>query len=230
MKVLNSELSAVIVAGGVGSRMGADIPKQFIKINGKEIILYTIEKFLKCNIFKKIIIVCHPDYADMLNELTDKYNTDILYITNGGATRMESVYIGISQVSDCKYVLIHDAVRCCVDTEDILKICDEVKKCPCAFGVKVKDTVKQADENNIIKKTVDRSDLWLIQTPQAFETELILKAHKKAAHDKIAVTDDCSVVEYYGEKVRILEGKYENIKITTRSDIELAKIYLNGSE
>ncbi len=230
MKNLNNELSAVIVAGGIGSRMGADIPKQFIKINDKEIILYTIEKFLKCNIFKKIIVVCHADYVDMLNELVTKYDSSALYVTKGGDTRRKSVFIGISQVLDCKYVLIHDAVRCCIDTEDILKICDEVKKGPCAFGVRVTDTVKQADNNNIIKKTVDRSDLWLIQTPQAFETKLIFDAHKKAARDNIILTDDCSAAEYSGLKVKILEGKYENIKITTKSDIMLAKTYLNRSE
>ena len=154
MKNLNNELSAVIAAGGIGSRMGADIPKQFIKINDKEIILYTIEKFLKCNIFKKIIVVCHSDYVDMLNELVTKYDSSALYVTKGGDTRRKSVFIGISQVLDCKYVLIHDAVRCCIDTEDILKICDEVKKGPCAFGVRVTDTVKQADNNNIIKADI----------------------------------------------------------------------------
>lgn len=228
--MIKNSLSAVIVAGGIGSRMKADIPKQFIKINGKEIILYTIETFLKCNIFDKITVVCHSDYVPMLKSMISHYNTNIINVVSGGKTRQESVRIGLDTVSDTKYVLIHDAVRCCIDTEDILKISEEVKNGSCSFGIRINDTVKVSDENNYVLKTVDRNGLWRIQTPQAFETRLITDAHKAAENDGVVLTDDCSAAEYCGINVKIIEGKNKNIKITTKSDISLAKFYLNGCE
>lgn len=227
---MNKNLAAVIVAGGTGSRMGGDIPKQFLKINGKEIISHTLSVFENCSFTDKIIIVCHGDYLDLCKELSKGIKKDVQVI-KGGKTRQESVYLGIKEVSDTKYVLVHDAVRCLVEIPHIEKLYNELLKGnSCTLAVKVKDTIKEADENNLVVSTPKRSRLWQIQTPQAFLTSELLSAHEYAIKNSFEGTDDCSLMEYFGKKIVLVEGSYKNIKITTKSDIEIAKVFMKGSE
>ena len=221
---------AIIVAGGTGSRMGSDVPKQFIKLNGKDILLHTIETFSSCDIIDKIIIVCHKDYIKYCNELIKGLDFDITVIC-GGKTRQASVHNGLVELKDCKYVLIHDAVRCLACKDDILNLYNELLNTgSCTLAVRVKDTIKMTDDNNFVTKTLNRQNLWQIQTPQAFETEEIKKAHLYALETNYLGTDDCSLIEHMGKSVKLVEGKYENIKITTPTDIEIAKVFMKGSE
>ncbi len=226
---MNKNLAAVIVAGGTGSRFGGDTPKQFLKINGKEIISHTLSVFENCSFVDKIIIVCHGDYLDFCNSLSSMLKKDAV-VVKGGKTRQESVYLGIKN-ANTKYVLVHDAVRCLVEETHIEKLYNELLKGnSCTLAVKVKDTIKQADEKNLVTNTPQRSKLWQIQTPQAFLTQELIAAHEYAIKSGFEGTDDCSLMEYYGKKILLVEGSYKNIKITTKSDMEIAKVFMKGSE
>lgn len=219
---------AVIVAGGTGSRMGGNIPKQFIELNGKEIIEHTVDAFINSNFVDEIVIVCHKDYTSHTKELFKKQSFPIT-VVDGADTRQKSVLNGLVAVRKSQYVMIHDAVRCCIKPCDIRRVGIEVLKYKaCALGVRVKDTIKKSDETSKIVATVDRNNLWQIQTPQCFELDLIKDAHRKAIESQFEVTDDCQVAEFAGYDVKIVEGSYENIKVTTPSDLVLASIYLKG--
>lgn len=227
---MNNKTAAIIVAGGTGSRMGADIPKQFIKLNGKEIILHTLEAFEKCEFINKIVVVCHSDYLELCRSLTALIKKDILIVC-GGVTRQQSVLNGLNNISDCTYVLVHDAVRCLVDPCDIKKLHNElIKNGSCTLAVKAKDTIKMSDNNNMVTSTIPRDYLWQVQTPQAFLVKELIEAHNFALSSGFEATDDCSVMEHFGKEIKLVEGSYENIKITTLSDLEIAKAFMKGSD
>lgn len=227
---MNKKIAAIIVAGGTGSRMGTDVPKQFIKINGKEIILHTLSVFEKCDFIDKIIVVCHSDYLKFCNSLFAEVKKDVI-VTPGGKTRQESVFCGLKEAKDSEYVFVHDAVRCLIEETHIKMLYNELLKGnSCTLAVRVKDTIKIADENNIVTNTPDRSNLWQIQTPQAFLTKELFSAHEYAKKMGFEATDDCSVMEHFGKKITLVGGSYKNIKITTPSDIEIAKVFMKGSE
>jgi len=224
----NTSITAIIVAGGTGTRMGADCPKQFLKLGDCEIIEHTVSRFIQSGAVDEIIIVCHKDYISHCSNLFKGVDFDIK-IVEGSDTRQKSVCAGLGAAGDCGYVMIHDAVRCCVKPSDIRLVADNLfSKKACALGVKVIDTVKKSDADGKILSTVDRSNLWLIQTPQAFSKNLIVKAHELAIQKGFEATDDCAVAEFAGNDVYIIEGSYTNIKITTPVDMILAGEYLKG--
>ncbi|MCD8238724.1 MAG: 2-C-methyl-D-erythritol 4-phosphate cytidylyltransferase [Clostridiales bacterium] len=214
------KVGAVIVAAGSGKRMGTDIPKQFLLLNDEPIIRHTVEKFQNCKKIDEIVVVTGKEHIktclDILKDV-DKLKT----VVSGGKERQDSVVKGIEALSeDCEYVLIHDGVRPFIKNDDILRVIEAVKKWgACVMAVKSKDTVKIA-KDGFVKATPDRSALWNAQTPQAFKTDLIKKAYKKAAKEKAVLTDDAMAAELLGEKVRIVEGGYYNIKITTPEDLK----------
>jgi len=212
-------VNAIITAGGTSSRFGVK-NKLLEKINGIEVIKYTVDAFRYSNV-DKIIICANISIMNELKEIfRDAGNIDII---EGGATRQESVYNGLKH-EVCDYVIIHDGARPVITT-DLINICIDLVKDVKALSVMTKtiDTIKEV-ENGIIVKTLDRSKLYNTQTPQAFDYNLILKAHKK--YEGGNFTDDAGMAEAMGESVSIVDGSYRNIKITTQSDIELAKIYL----
>ncbi|MBR5505137.1 MAG: 2-C-methyl-D-erythritol 4-phosphate cytidylyltransferase [Clostridia bacterium] len=226
----NKTLAVVIVAGGSGLRMGSEIPKQFIKVNGAQIIEHTLQAFLECKLAQKIVIVCNKDYIDHTKKLVSAICAAVsIEVVAGGATRQLSVYEGLQKVSDFEYVMIHDAVRCCLSVEDIHKLYDALKVSACALGVRVNDTIKLADsESHAIVKTIDRQNLWHIQTPQAFKVADIIEAHNQALQSGYEATDDCAIAEKAGMVVKIVEGSYTNIKVTTPTDLILAGEFLKG--
>lgn len=224
---MKHKTTAIIVAGGTGNRMGADIPKQFLPLCGKEIISYTVETFASCDFIDEIIIVCHADYLEHCKELFGSIES-VSYIT-GGATRQDSVSKGLTLAQDSDYVLVHDAVRCLVSKDEIECLYTTLTdKGSCTLAVRVKDTVKTADNDNIVTSTIPRDNLWQIQTPQAFVTKELAAAHSYAAQTGFVGTDDCSVMEHMKKPIILVEGRYENIKITTPSDLEIAKVFLKG--
>ncbi len=226
---MDKQTTAIIVAGGTGSRMGTDIPKQFLKLNNKELISYTLETFALCDFVDKIIVVCHKDYIKHCTELTKSIAKDSAVIC-GGNSRQESVYKGLMETKS-GYVLIHDAVRCLVTLEEIKKLYETLLQCgSCTLAVKVKDTVKMSDNEDFVLNTLPRDFLWQIHTPQAFLKDELLYAHEYALKTGFTATDDCSVMENINKKVKLVEGRYENIKITTPSDLEIAKVFLKGRE
>jgi len=227
----NKTLAVVIVAGGNGHRMGSEIPKQFLKVNGAEIIEHTLQTFIECKLAQMIVIVCNKDYIDHTKKLVSAISSDVpIEIVSGGETRQASVYQGLQKVSDFKYVMIHDAVRCCLSVADIHKLFDTLKtSSSCALGVRVNDTIKLADSDSCaILKTIDRQNLWHIQTPQAFAVADIIDAHNQALNSGFEATDDCALAERVGMVVKIVEGSYTNIKVTTPSDLILAGEFLKG--
>lgn len=216
-------VSVVIVAGGKGKRMKSSINKVYIKLLGREILARTIDVFEKCKYINEIIIVTGRDEIDYCkNILVNKYAyKKVKDVIVGGKERQNSVYNGLLSCSkDTNIVVIHDGARPFV-TENMIKNsieCTE-KFTACAVGVKVKDTIKIVDDDNNIVNTPDRSFLYAVQTPQTFKYDVILKAHKYALDNNIFVTDDTSLVESLGYMVKMIEGSYSNIKITTPEDL-----------
>ena len=218
----------VIAAGGSGTRFGTDVPKQFVDALGIPVIAHTISKFNDCDYISKIVIAVHKDYVLFCSDIVKRFGySKVTSIIEGGTTRQESVFKALKSL-DTDYVLIHDAARPCIDLDSIDRCCEALRSCKaCAVGVGAVDTVKYSDDGKYIAKTLDRNKLWLIQTPQCFQREFILSCHKKAAFDRIAVTDDCMLAEYYGEKVRLIEGTRSNIKITDYKDLAIAEVLLD---
>ncbi|WP_297636356.1 2-C-methyl-D-erythritol 4-phosphate cytidylyltransferase [uncultured Clostridium sp.] len=217
--------SAIILAGGRGKRMNSDISKQYIEINEKPILYYTIKKFMNCKEIDEIIVVVPKDEIGYCKEkIIDKYDLKIKSIVEGGKERKDSVLNGLRSIDKTDIVLIHDGARPFFSENLIL---DGIKFAKlyksAAPGVMPKDTIKIKDKECFSKKTLNRAELVAIQTPQIFDYDLILNCHERIDKEHIEVTDDTSVVEKYGHKVYLYEGEYTNIKITTPEDLVLAE-------
>lgn len=214
------KFGAIITAGGTSSRFG-NTNKLLEKINNKEIIKYTVEAFIQADI-EDIVICSNSSIIEILSKMFNQYKN--IKIIEGGKTRQESVFNGL-KVLDSDYVLIHDGARPMITTQIIKNtITSVVEKKAVSVMTKTIDTIKEVDEQGRIIKTIDRSKLYNTQTPQAFEYKLIRQAHETLI-DK-SFTDDAGMVEFLGKDVYILEGDYRNIKVTTKSDLALAKTYL----
>ncbi len=214
------KFGAIITAGGTSSRFG-NTNKLLEKINNKEIIKYTVEAFIQADI-EDIVICSNSSIIEILSKMFNQYKN--IKIIEGGKTRQESVFNGL-KVLDSDYVLIHDGARPMITTQIIKNtITSVVEKKAVSVMTKTIDTIKEVDEQGRIIKTIDRSKLYNTQTPQAFEYKLIRQAHETLI-DK-SFTDDAGMVEFLGKDVYIVEGDYRNIKVTTKSDLALAKTYL----
>ena len=213
---------AIILASGTGSRCNLDIPKQFVKVNGKTILEYTIEAFYKNELTDRIIIVTNKDYVNFCKNL--KYEK-IYAVVEGGKRRQDSSRIGVNLIKeDNAKVLIHDGARPYIKN-------DLINKCYIALdkfnaintGVETTDTIMEVDENKIIKKIPKRKNLLRCQTPQGFISGLIKKAHKIALEKNLDVTDDAGLIVNLGlDDVFVVDGDIENIKITYKNDVEKA--------
>ena len=214
----------VIVAAGTGSRMNMGINKQFIKLEGKEIIAYTIEKFYNNSNIEDIVVVVKEDESEFfIFVILDKYNFKNVKIAYGGKERQDSVYNGLKLLDEkCDVVLIHDGARPFVSDKIIDKSIEEAKEHKAiVVGVPVKDTIKVIDNDKNIVDTPNRSVLWAVQTPQTFDYNILIDAYKDAFKNKFYGTDDAMLVERIGYKVKMLEGSYNNIKITTQEDLNI---------
>lgn len=222
---------ALIVAGGKGKRVGRDISKQFICINNKPIIWYTIKAFESCEHIDGIVVVISKDDMDYFNEnVLEVYDLKkILAVVEGGAERQDSVYNGLLMMKDCDIVLIHDGARPFVSEKIINEGIEYAKSYgAAACGVMPKDTIKVKDSDDFSKETLQRDTLFAVQTPQCFEYNSIKKAHEFIRKENLMVTDDTMVIEKLGKRVYLYEGSYTNIKVTTPEDIEVAEIISKG--
>lgn len=219
--------SAIVVAAGKGKRMGTDINKQFINIKDKPILVYTLETFSKCDDIDEIILVVSDECIDFCkNDILYKYNIQkSIKLVSGGHERQDSVYNGLKAVStDTDIVLVHDGVRPFVDEQSVKKIVQSsCENAGCVLAVPVKDTIKIVNSSGFIDSTPERNSLWAVQTPQGFKYNILMEAYKKAFEDKFVSTDDSALVERLGYKIKLEQGSYRNIKITTKEDLVIAE-------
>jgi 2-C-methyl-D-erythritol 4-phosphate cytidylyltransferase len=221
----------VIVAAGTGSRIKKDINKQFIKLKNKEIVAHTIEKFYNSENIDDIVVVIREDEEGYFNKnIKEKYGFTNIKVAHGGNERQDSVFNGIKMLKkECDVVLIHDGARPFV-TDDIIKrsINKANEHNAIVVGVKVKDTIKVVSDNGNIVDTPNRSYLWAVQTPQVFKYDIITKAYEDAYNNNYYGTDDAMLVERIGYNVKMIEGSYNNIKITTQEDLEFGEQILKN--
>lgn len=214
----NIYISAVIAAGGKGSRMGASKNKVYLELEGIEVIARTVSVFEKNRNTDEIIIVTGKDDIEIFEELAVKYKFHkIRAVVCGGKTRAESVVKGLEKVNG-EIVLIHDGARALITDAEINAVIEDCRKFgAAALGVRCKDTLKSADDKGFIASTIDRESTYMIQTPQAFFADDIKNAYQSV--NNLNLTDDCAVAEKAGIKIKITEGSSENIKLTTPSDM-----------
>jgi len=217
---------AIIPAGGAGTRLKSHVAKQFLLLDGLPILVHTLKVFQESKEIDDIIVAVPPDeLVSIRQELIEKYClTKVIATVAGGYQRQDSVRNCLEAViGDCDMVVIHDAVRPFVTEELIRQVVEAARITGAASaGVKAKDTIKETTEDNNVWATVPRHNLWLTQTPQAFKLELLKEAYKKAYDEKFYGTDDASLIERIGKEVKMVEGFYVNIKITTREDMMIA--------
>ena len=227
--------TAIVLAAGQGKRMHSKVQKQFLEIQGYPVLYYSLRCFQESPLIQDIILVTGEESISYCKEeIVQKYGfTKVSAVIPGGKERYDSVYAGLCECRDCEYVLIHDGARPFV-TEEILKRgLQKVKETgACVIGMPSKDTVKLSDEEGYVKETPNRKCVWTIQTPQIFSYSLIREAHDSIRQkDMSKITDDAMVVEQEsGVQVRLVEGSYQNIKITTPEDLDVAEVFLKKIE
>lgn len=217
---------AVIVAGGNGTRMNAQMPKQFLLLNGKPVLYYTIDTFLKAYDDLTVILVLPEEYIAAGKEIIDAYfDSSRIIITEGGRTRFHSVQNGLQLIHEESIIFVHDGVRCLLSTQLIHRCYDAAMENGSAIPViDCRDSVRIIrGENN---EAAERSNIKLVQTPQTFHSKILLPAFKIDFKDKF--TDEATVVEAFGLKVHLMEGEENNIKITKPTDLIIAAKLLEG--
>ena len=224
---MKTEVYAIIVAAGKGVRLKSTARKQYVTLDDVPILTLTLNIFDRCERVTHIIVVVPKEDLDFCrNEivLRAKFKKDVI-LTAGGEKRQDSVYNGLKVIdSEDGIVLIHDGVRPFVRQEHLVACINGAAKFgACILGIPAFDTVKKINAKNEITQTLKRDKLWLAQTPQAFQLQLIKKAHEAAKQEGFHATDDALLVEHLGEVVKILPGSRSNIKITNQEDLKLAR-------
>ena len=224
----------IVLAAGRGKRMHSVVQKQYLLLQGKPVLYYSLKAFQECPFIDEIILVTgEEEISYCQEEIVRKFNLDkVKQIVPGGKERYHSVYEGLKAAGDCHLVFIHDGARPFVD-QGILERTKEAAETyqACVAGMPVKDTIKLSDGHGTAVETPRRDLLWMIQTPQVFDCALIREAYRKLMESDgtLAVTDDAMVVESIeGKKVCLVEGSYRNIKITTPEDLLVAEAFLHS--
>jgi 2-C-methyl-D-erythritol 4-phosphate cytidylyltransferase len=220
------KIVAIIPTAGSGRRLGGETPKQFLNIQGKPIIIHTLEKFNRCSIIDEVILIVPTSYVGRARETVTRWGPlKVKAVIAGGEERQDSVQNGLDHLpEDVEIVVVHDGVRPFVSAEKIHEVGEKARECGGAIlAVPVKDTVKIGREG-WVEQTLDRDTLWSVQTPQAFRVDWIRKAYEKAKKEGYYATDDAALVERLGHRVAIVMGEEKNIKITTPADFSLAEM------
>lgn len=218
---------AIIVAGGKGTRIKSKVPKQFLELSGRPVLLHTIDAFYRYSENITVILVLPQDDLEIWNDIVKKYNfTRLVTIAFGGETRFQSVKNGLSKIEgDAGLVAIHDGVRPLISA-DIIAASFRLAAVheSAVAAVRLKESIRVTDQDTT--KAVDRSKYRLIQTPQTFQVQLIKKAYQ--LKEDPSMTDDASVAELSGHRISLFEGSYENIKITTPEDLVVAEALMRS--
>lgn len=221
-------ISAVILAAGSGSRMKSAVPKQYLNILGESVIHRSVRAFYECDLIDSLTVVTRVDETESVRTLLSDLDSKPITVIEGGATRNESAFIGVS-ATDAEVVAIHDAARCLVTDEIITAVVNEALRVGAASaGTFSTDTVKET-ENKLIVKTLDRTKLFMAHTPQVFDRSEYLSALDELDYDGI-ITDDNMIFELTGRRVAAVETGKNNIKITTAEDLLYAEFLLSHSK
>ena len=231
-----NNFAAVVLSAGVGSRMNSDIPKQYMDLNGKPVIYYSLKAFQDSG-FSSVVLVCGKDDVEYCRkEIVEKYNLTIVKaVVAGGKERYHSVYEGLKAISSADYVFIHDGARPMVNDEIINRLKEVVTKEKTAIaGMPVKDTINIVDSSEYIAKTPERKYVWQVQTPQCFDFSTIYEAYRILIEDELSnktvpvITDDAMVLSYSNNMpIKMVQADYRNIKITTPEDLKIAELFLS---
>lgn len=231
-------ITAIVLSGGKGKRMGSDISKQYMEMKAKPILYYSLKVFEDSDVDEIVLVVGKDDVEFVSDEIIKRFSfKKVKRIVVGGKERYNSVYNGLCAVESEKnditrYVLIHDGARPFLSNEVIKRTIDTVIECgACVVGVPAKDTIKVINGDNNVESTPDRKYLWQVQTPQAFEYSLVKECYKKIIESgRDDITDDSMVVESMSKKeIKMVMGDYNNIKITTPEDIILGNAILENA-
>lgn len=235
---MGKKYAAIVLSAGKGTRMNSQVPKQYLMLEEQPILCYSLRAFQQ-SMVEEIILVCgEEDLSYCRSEIVEKYDfTKVAAIIPGGKERYHSVCYGLQELAQLPkqpdYVMIHDGARPFVDQEIIARCAQAVEQWQsCVAGMPVKDTIKIADERCFAIDTPKRSLVWQVQTPQVFAFPLILQAYQELLKSEqngnhVSVTDDAMVLEtVMNKQVRLVEGSYKNIKITTPEDLEIARVFL----
>ncbi len=226
--------AGIVLAGGRGSRMQSDIPKQYMLLDGKPLLYYSLQAFEESNVECVVLVTAEGEEEYCRRELVERFGfTKVAAIVAGGGERYASVWNGLLFLHSGKkmpeYVLIHDGARPLVTAELINRVLLQTESYgACVAGMPVKDTIQMTDEHGVITLTPRRENLWMAQTPQAFEFSLVYEAYEQVMKEtQINVTDDAMVVGLYRNvPIQMVRGSYTNLKVTTPEDLLLAELLL----
>jgi len=230
---------AIVLAAGRGARMNSDVPKQYLPLGGKPILYYALKAFQKSFVDRVVLVAAADEVEYCKKEIVERFGFHkVSRVVAGGKERYHSVWEGLQAAGECGYIFIHDGARPFVTGEILGRAYACVREYgACVVGMPVKDTIKIADADGFAGSTPKRDDVWMVQTPQVFSSGLIRSAYgalmemetdRKALPQNIRITDDAMVVETYTEhKVKLVEGSYQNIKITTPEDLQVAECFLD---
>lgn len=231
MEKSTTAYTAIVLAAGKGTRMNSKIQKQFLEVEGKPVIYYSLKCFQESPLIRDIILVTgEGSLSYCKEEIVKRFGfSKVKKVTAGGKERYDSVYAGLCACDNTDYVLIHDGARPFVTEEILERTCLSVKETgACVVGMPAKDTIKISDRNKMVESTPAREKVWLVQTPQAFRYSLIKESYESIrCKDMSGITDDAMIVEQEsGVKVALVHGSYENLKITTPEDLIIAEAFL----
>jgi 2-C-methyl-D-erythritol 4-phosphate cytidylyltransferase len=230
-----THVTAIVLAAGSGSRMHSDVPKQFMQLEGHPLLYYSLQAFEESTVDDIIVVASADSVSYCRTAIVEMYGFQkVRTIVPGGAERYLSVYEGLCAATDADYVLIHDGARPLLDGESIARSIQCVCEVgACVLATRSKDTIKVADVDDYVVDTPERSSLWAVQTPQSFSRTLIMQAYnrlfaaQKEGRELPLITDDAMIVEQMmAHRVKLVEGNYENIKVTTPEDLLIAKAFL----
>lgn len=220
---------AIIPSGGIGKRINSSLPKQYISVNGKELISYTLNVFQQCNLVNEIVVAAQPDYFDLLENI--KQRDKILKLTNvvkGGLERQTSVYNAMKSLDagDEDLIIVHDAARPLLPPDILTNAIKSAEKFDnIVVALKAKDTLVKGDST--IEEYIERDDIYYVQTPQIFRYKILIDAMIKAENENFLGTDESMLVKRASYKINIIEGSSLNFKITTNSDLDLFRLIVN---
>ncbi|BDA41408.1 2-C-methyl-D-erythritol 4-phosphate cytidylyltransferase [Coccomyxa sp. Obi] len=226
-------VSFILLAGGVGKRMGASIPKQYLELLGQPIAMYSLQTMASMPEIGEIVIVCDPSYRDLFRKYYEQLPVKPhLVFTEPGKERQDSVYNGfVASNPDSVLVAIHDSARPLVTKADVRRcLRDGLEVGAAVLGVPVKPTIKEVDSDRNVVRTLKRAALWEVQTPQVIRPALLKEGFELVLEKNLEVTDDVSIIEALGRPVRVTQGSYTNIKVTTPDDMSVAERFLSESE